>query len=99
MLFIFKAIFFNILLQHHKCYFCYRQRAKDLEEELERTIRSYQNQVCALCYVASVPNRMDATALKYHFQLGCATSSGFLTSLRHLFWLTQFLSRDHYVTL
>lgn len=29
--------------------FCYRERAKDLEEELERTIRSYENQVfCAL---------------------------------------------------
>uniref|UniRef100_A0A8B9UF56 SH3 domain-containing protein n=1 Tax=Anas zonorhyncha TaxID=75864 RepID=A0A8B9UF56_9AVES len=28
----------------------YRQRAKDLEDELERTIRSYQNQVCLLEY-------------------------------------------------
>lgn len=45
---IFKIIFLSILLQCHKSCFCYRQRAKDLEDELERTIRSYQNQVC-LC--------------------------------------------------
>lgn len=45
---VFKT-FLHILLQYHKFSFCYRERAKDLEEELERTIRSYENQVfCAL---------------------------------------------------
>lgn len=82
---VFKT-FVHILFQYHKFSFYCRDRAKDLEEELERTIRSYENQVFFCFVTTSMPVGEMLLQLEHHLLLACELY------LAWLFWVSNFAS-------